>query len=125
MEVLCETEECFMDGDLYERLEDQYYRAGIPWRPKNNSVFWGHSMQELISKRLGTKLPEEQDKKVTKELDCQAIIVIGGSIAHWIAYLLPHPAALGSNHSSRVFFRKKFRCCCVDSQHTAYTTDCE
>ncbi len=54
-----------MDGDLLERLEDQYYRGGIHWKPKNNSVFWGHSVDEIASKRLGTKLPEEQDKKVS------------------------------------------------------------
>jgi hypothetical protein len=64
MELLCETDECFMDGDLYERLEDEYYRGGIRWKPKNNTVFWGHTVEEIANKRLGTRLPEEQDKKV-------------------------------------------------------------
>ena len=88
MEVLCETDECFMDGDLYDRLEDQYYRAGIPWKPKNNSVFWGHSVQELINKRLGTKLPEEQDKKVIIRL---APLSLGPSI-----YISKYSGSLGS-----------------------------
>ena len=53
-----------MDGDLFDRLDDQFYRGGIHWKPKNNSVFWGHSVEEIANKRLGTKLPEEQDKRV-------------------------------------------------------------
>ena len=34
------------------------------------------------------------------------VCVWGGSLAQWIAYFFPGPAALGLNHSSRVFFRK-------------------
>ena len=65
MELLCETETCFMDGDLYQRLEDQYYQGGLHWKPKNSSVFWGHTQDEIVNKRLGTKFPEDQDKRVS------------------------------------------------------------
>ena len=43
----------------------------------------------------------------------------GGSIAEWIAYLLPDPAAPGSNNNSRVFFLESFLFCCVNLQCTA------
>ena len=48
----------------FSRLEDEFYRGGITWQPKNTSSFWGHSMDEILQKRLGTKLPEDQDKRV-------------------------------------------------------------
>jgi len=68
MDVLCETEECYYDEDLFNRLEDDYRSHRINWRPKNCSTFWGHTMEEVIKKRLGTFLPEDSDMQVKLDI---------------------------------------------------------
>lgn len=57
MEVLCETQLCLLDESAVRQLESTPY---LSWKPaRNYSSFWGKTLDEGLSMKLGTFKPEQ------------------------------------------------------------------
>jgi hypothetical protein len=59
MEVRCEEKDCLIDDRSGPELEIGFQSGQYSWQPSQNySDFWGKSLREGFSKKLGTIRPE-------------------------------------------------------------------
>ena len=58
MEVLCSTNKCMLEEEVIRELEEGEKKSLYTWKPSNYSEFWGRTLAEGKSGKLGTKKPE-------------------------------------------------------------------
>ncbi|XP_059090669.1 uncharacterized peptidase C1-like protein F26E4.3 isoform X2 [Tigriopus californicus] len=59
MELICETKLCALDQRTMDELDYGFASNQYSWKPTTNySNFWGLTLEDAISKRLGTVRPE-------------------------------------------------------------------
>ena len=70
----------------------------VVFEPEKNEI--SKSANQILAHAVNNKPVPQEGAQVRIHLR-------GDSIAQWLAYLLPHPAALGLIHSIPVFFQRK------------------
>ena len=60
MELLCEKNDCLLNERSILELESGFRSGQYSWRPSQNySDFWGKTLAEGVSKKLGTFRPQQ------------------------------------------------------------------
>ena len=58
MEVVCTSYTCLVEETMIGTIEAGYNNHLYTWRPANTSQFWGITLEDGITERLGAEKPD-------------------------------------------------------------------
>ena len=64
MEVLCTTNKCMVEENIIAELKEGAKTSLYTWTPANYTEFWGKTLEEAITGKLGTEKPNMPAMKV-------------------------------------------------------------